>query len=83
MKIQKEPQTWLDSLDKRPKLKNMVTRFSTWNVRSLYRASLLVTESEELSKCKFDLVGVQEVGWRWYRTSRRIHIFLWKRNENH
>jgi hypothetical protein len=33
------------------------------NVRSLYRAGLLVTVSEELSKYKLDLVGVHEVRW--------------------
>jgi hypothetical protein len=29
-----EPRTWTDSLDKRPKLRNMDMRFGTWNVRS-------------------------------------------------
>jgi hypothetical protein len=32
-------------------------KFGTWNMRSLYRASSLVT----VSKYKLDLVGVQDV----------------------
>jgi hypothetical protein len=39
----KQPQTWMDSLDKRPKRRNMDMRFGTWNVRSLYRASICVS----------------------------------------
>jgi hypothetical protein len=35
-------------------------RFQTLNVRSLYGASLLKTAVKELSKCKLDLVAVQE-----------------------
>jgi hypothetical protein len=58
-----KPQTWTDSLDKRPKLGNMDMRFGTWNVRSLYRAGSLMTVSRELSRYKLDLVGVQEVRW--------------------
>jgi exonuclease III len=42
---------------------DMDMRFGTWNVRSLYKASSVVTVSKELSKCKLDLVGVQEVRW--------------------
>jgi exonuclease III len=38
-------------------------RFGTWNVRSMYRASLLRTVAEEVSKYKLDLVRVQEVRW--------------------
>jgi hypothetical protein len=41
----------------------MGRRFGLWNVRSLYRAVSLVTESKELSKYKIDFVGVQEVRW--------------------
>jgi hypothetical protein len=33
-----------------------------WNIRNLYREGFLMTVSEELSKYKLDLVGVQ-VGW--------------------
>ena len=36
-------------------------RFSTWNVRSLYRSGSLTTAAKELARCKLDLVGVQEV----------------------
>jgi hypothetical protein len=43
MKIHTEPQTWMDSLDKRPKLQNLNMRFVAWNVRSFYRAGSLVT----------------------------------------
>jgi exonuclease III len=38
-------------------------RFGTWNIRSLYRASYLMAVSRELSRSRFDLVGVQEVRW--------------------
>jgi len=38
-------------------------RFSTWNVRSLYRARSLAATARELTRCKLDLVGVQEVRW--------------------
>jgi exonuclease III len=41
----------------------MDMRFSTWNVRSLYRRGSLKTVARELGKCKLDLVGVQEVRW--------------------
>jgi exonuclease III len=40
-------------------------RFSTWNVRSLYRAGSLMTAARELARYILDLVGVQEV--RWYK----------------
>jgi hypothetical protein len=33
--------------------------FGTWNVRSLYRAGLLMAAARELARCKLDL---QEVG---------------------
>jgi hypothetical protein len=33
----------------------------TWNVRSMYRAGLLRTVAEAISKYKLHLVGVQEV----------------------
>jgi exonuclease III len=39
----------------------MDLRFGTWNVRSMYRAGLLRTVTEEVLKYKLDLVGVQEV----------------------
>jgi hypothetical protein len=38
-------------------------RFGTWNVRSMYRAGSLKTVAEEISKRKFDFMGVQKVRW--------------------
>jgi hypothetical protein len=40
----------------------MDMRFGTWNVRSMYRAGSLRAVTEEFSKYKLNLVGVQEVG---------------------
>jgi exonuclease III len=37
--------------------------FGTWNVRSMYRAGSLRVVTEEISKYKLDLVGLQEVRW--------------------
>jgi hypothetical protein len=37
--------------------------FGTWNIRSLYRKTLLATAARELARYKLVLVGVQEVGW--------------------
>jgi hypothetical protein len=39
----------------------MDMRFGTWNVRSLYRAGLLMTVAKAISIYKLNLVGVQEV----------------------
>jgi hypothetical protein len=36
--------------------------FGTWNVKSMYRAGLLRTDTKEVSKYKLYLVGVQ-VRW--------------------
>jgi hypothetical protein len=47
-------------------------RFSTWNVRSLYRADALMTNAKEVSKYELDLVGVEKTG----RTG--LDPFLWK-----
>jgi exonuclease III len=44
-------------------------RFSTWNVRSLYRIGSLKTVARELGKYKLDLVGVQ-VRWEKHGTER-------------
>jgi hypothetical protein len=41
----------------------MDMRFGTWNVRSLYRAGLLMTLAKETSNYKLDLVRAQEVRW--------------------
>jgi hypothetical protein len=35
-------------------------KFGTWKVRSLYKASLLMAAVKEPTKCKLDLVEVQE-----------------------
>jgi hypothetical protein len=62
----------------------MDMRFGLWNVRSLYRGSLM-TVSRELSKYKLDLVGVQEVRWEGGGTkpAGEYTFFYGKRNENH
>jgi hypothetical protein len=54
--------------------------FNTWNVRSLYRASVT-----ELSKYKLDLVEVQGVRWDevGIRPAREYILFFGKGNENH
>jgi hypothetical protein len=41
----------------------MDIRSGMWNVRSMYRAGSLRTVTEEVSKYKLDLVGVQKVRW--------------------
>ena len=38
-------------------------RFGTRNVRSLYRAGLLIAATRELTRYELDLMGVQEVRW--------------------
>jgi hypothetical protein len=60
-------------------------RFWTLNVRSLYRTGSLVTVSKELSKYKFDLVGVQEVTWEGSaaKPAGEGTFFYEKGNENH
>jgi hypothetical protein len=60
-KCHKRARTWMDSSDKRLKIRNMDMRFGTLNVRSLYRAGSLMTVAKEILKYKFDLVGVQDV----------------------
>ena len=57
----------------------------TWNVRSLYRAGLLMAVARELARYKLDLVGVQEVRWDNRGTVRTgDYIFFYgKGNENH
>jgi hypothetical protein len=60
-------------------------RLGTWNVRNLYKAGSLVTVLEELSECKLDLVGVQEVGWEGSATKliEEYKFICRKGNENH
>jgi hypothetical protein len=85
MKIQKESQTWTDTLDKRPKWWNIGMRFRLWNVRSLYRAGSLMTVLRELPRYKVDLVGVQEVRWEGSGTkpSGKYAFVYRKGNDNH
>jgi exonuclease III len=60
-------------------------RFSTWTVRSLQRAGLLMSVAKEISEYKLDLVGVQEVRWDMGGTepSGRYTFFYGKLNENY
>jgi hypothetical protein len=60
-------------------------RFGTWNVRSLYRAGSLMTVAKEISKCKLDFVGVQEVRWDRGGTEPAgdYTFFYGKGNQNH
>jgi hypothetical protein len=59
--------------------------FGTWNVRSLYKAGAPMTVSEEIWKCKLDLVGVQVVRWNRGGTKPwgQYTFFYGKGNENH
>ena len=56
------PRTWTDTLVL-PKVWKRVTRFGTWNIRSLYRAGSLRAAARELARHKLDLVGVEEARW--------------------
>jgi hypothetical protein len=60
-------------------------RFGTWNVRSVYRAGSLRAVTEEISKYKLHLVGVQEVRWDMGGTepAEEYTFFFEKGNENH
>jgi hypothetical protein len=73
-----ETLSWLDALDKRPKGGTMDRRFGTWNTRSLHREAYL-------RKCRGNSLNVRfsgsaggQMGGQWHRTSRWIHIYLWK-----
>jgi exonuclease III len=39
-------------------------RFGTWNVRSLHMSGSLTRVAKELTRCKLDLVNVQDVRWK-------------------
>jgi hypothetical protein len=59
-------------------------RFSTWNVRSLYRPRSLATDVRELARYKLYFVGVQEVRREKGGTARTVDytFFCGKENEN-
>jgi hypothetical protein len=63
----------------------MAMRFGTWNIRSLYRAGALMTDSRELSIYRLDLVGVQDIRWEGSGTAPagEYTFFYGKWNENH
>jgi exonuclease III len=56
-------------------------RFSTWNVRSLYRAGSLTAAATELVRHKIDIVVVYEVRWDKGGIERAgdLIFFLWKK----
>jgi hypothetical protein len=64
--------------------RKMDMRTGTWNVRSMYRAGSVMTVTEEVSKYKRDLVGVQA---RWdgggTEEAGQYTIFYGKGNQNH
>jgi hypothetical protein len=47
-----------------------------WEVRSLYRAGLLVTAAKEISEYKSDLVGVEEVNGKEVVPNQQENIFF-------
>jgi hypothetical protein len=49
-------------------------KIGTWNVRSLYKAGLLIAVAKEILKYKLDLVGVQEVRWTEVTTNQQANI---------
>jgi hypothetical protein len=81
MKHHKEPQTWMVSLDKQPKRRNMDMRFGTWEIRSLYRVGCLMTVSRELSRYMLGLVGGLEGSGT--TPAREYTCFSGKGHENH
>jgi hypothetical protein len=63
----------------------MDMRFGTWNIRSLYRTSSLVTASRKLRKYRLDVVRMLEVRWEGGDTEPpgEYIFFYGKGNENH
>ena len=60
-----------------------VNRFSTWNVRGLYRFGPLMTAVRKLARYKLGLVGVQEVMCeKEILQSRGLSSFLWTREKS-
>jgi hypothetical protein len=59
--------------------------YETSDMKCLYRTGSLVTLSKELSKCRLDLVGVQEVRWEGDGNERtgEYTFFYGTGNENH
>jgi exonuclease III len=60
-------------------------RFGTWNVRSLYMSGSITRVAGELTRCKLDLVSVQDVRCKEGGTLSvgDYFIFYGKGNENH
>jgi hypothetical protein len=87
MKGYTNPRTWTDSLDERPKRKNMDMRFGKWNARSLYRAGTIMRVSRKLTRYRLDLMRAQEVRWEGsgtvpageytFFTERGMRIMYW------
>jgi hypothetical protein len=63
----------------------MGMRFSTWNVRNLYRGGALSSVTSEVEKYRMDLVGVQKVSWEGNGTfeSGNYILFYGEDNINH
>jgi hypothetical protein len=60
-------------------------RFGTWSVKTLQRGGFLMAAMKEISKCKLDLVGVQEFRWDRVGTepAGKYALLCVKGNENH
>jgi hypothetical protein len=84
MKCLKEMWNGKDSLDKKPKLRQIDTRFGTWNVRSLYQENSLITVVKELSNYNLHFVGVHEVRWDTggIKSAGTYTFFYGRRHEN-